>query len=325
VPGMGEMVDDALRERVGRMAPAEVAYITKLFSQVEFRLKHTAYGHLPLELAVVDAVLMRTGQALPAGQPAQNLPAAPIPSASPAPTPITAARPTRPAPVAPAVTPSADAESSPVAIRPDRFRPDRDALPASPEPMRAVRDTPAAESGSLTLEQIDGLWNRIKMGVKMERRAKTHAVLNDVSPYEVRGNLIVLATAAKFYYDHIAEDETRLLLEKVIGGLVGQPVRIACELIGDRATNRAPGNGRPQRPAIVATPTSVAAEAAPAPVEIEPPRPASSVVATPVEPVAPPAVPGEADMHVQRVANLFDAQIFDDDEPPPFEGLRTKD
>ena len=39
VPGTSENADAAIQERAGRFAPAEVAYLTKLFSQVEFRLK----------------------------------------------------------------------------------------------------------------------------------------------------------------------------------------------------------------------------------------------------------------------------------------------
>ena len=96
VPRASEIADAAIQERVGRFAPAEVAYLTKLFSQVEFRLKHTAYGHLPLELAVVDAVLMRTGQSVPAAQAAQSVPAMPMATVPAPPTPIAAARPARP-------------------------------------------------------------------------------------------------------------------------------------------------------------------------------------------------------------------------------------
>jgi DNA polymerase III subunit gamma/tau len=318
VPRANEVADAAIEERVGRFAPAEVAYMTKLFSQVEFRLKHTAYGHLPLELAVVDAVLMRTGQSAPAAQPTQSIPAAPMAPVAPSPTPIAAARPARPPATRPPIAPPADGEMPPVAIRPDRFRPER-AAPIPPPADAPVDAMPVAANGSLTIEAIHEGWNRIKQGVKMEGRAKTVAILNDVDPHEVRGNLIVLATAAKFYYDHMIQDDTRLLLEKVIGQIVGQPVRVTCELIGDRPSGGPPRNGRPLRPMPSAAPPvqAAAVEQPSAPATVEPAQPANGTAAATPEPSLPSAAPEASGGNLQRIANLFDAQVMDDDEPPP--------
>ncbi len=328
VPRASEIADAAIQERVGQFAPAEVAYITKLFSQVEFRLKHTAYGHLPLELAVVDAVLMRTGQSVSTTHPVQSIPiAVPAVPATPLPTPISAARPLR-SPADRPTPPPADLAMPPVAIRPDRLQPERTDPPALPAPIAEADDSPVAGGGTLTLEQVDGLWNRIKQGVKMERRAKTLAILNDVNPHEVRGNIIVLATTAKFYYNHIAEDETRLLLEKVISPLVGQPVRVMCELIGERPASAVAHNGRPLRPVASATlPPIATATAIPTaiptiaplstPIAAEPPPPSNGVSAMLTEPNVPSVSPDEADARFQRLANLFDAQILADDEAPP--------
>ncbi|MCA1670307.1 MAG: hypothetical protein LC793_23575 [Thermomicrobia bacterium] len=204
----------------------------------------------------------------------------------------------------------------PVAIRPDRLRPERD---TQPPPIPAATDVPemtVASGGALTLEQVDGLWNRIKQGVKMERRTKTLAILNDVNPHAVRGNMIVLATTAKFYYDHISEDETRLLLEKVIGPLVGQPVRVMCELIGDRPASSA-RNDRPLRPVAPSMPPPTAPIAPIAPIVAGPPPASNGAHAAPSEPPAA-LTPDEADAKFQRLANLFDAQILAEDEAPPF-------
>ncbi|MDQ6601404.1 MAG: DNA polymerase III subunit gamma/tau [Chloroflexota bacterium] len=320
VPRAGEVADAAIQERVGAFAPAEVAYITKLFSQVEFRLKHTAYGHLPLELAVVDAVLMRSGQSVPIPQPMQSIPAAtPMTSTAPTPTPISAARPSRPPSERP-MPPAAEPETPPVALRPDRFRPERDNTPAPPSPIVvAASATPIPTGGDLTVERLHEVWGRIKQGVKMEGSAKTRAILNDVDPHEVRGNLIVLATAGKFYYDHMIQDETRLLLEKVIGPLVGQPVRVTCELIGNRPAVVSAQNGRPLRPIASSTPPPMEIIAPiPPPATVEPPPPSNGASVTPPPITIPAITPDEANAHIQRLANLFDAQILDDDEAPPF-------
>ncbi len=316
VPRASEVADAAIQERVGKFAPAEVAYITKLFSQVEFRLKHTAYGHLPLELAVVDAVLMRTGQSVQPAQPVQSIPAAAT-MAPAAPTPIGAARPARPPAERPAQPPSPDAEMPPVALRPDRLRPERAAAPTPPPAAAASSsESPAILNGDLTIERIHELWDRIKRAVKMEGSTKTFSVLHDVDPYEIRGTTIVLRTTGPFHHKEISQDETRLLLEKVIGPLVGQPVRVMCELIGDRPAASA-RNGRPLRPVASSTPppTATIAPLSP-PVVAEPPPPSNGASAAPPEPAIVSVAPDAAAANVQRLANLFDAQVQDDDEPP---------
>lgn len=318
VPGMVEMTDEALRERVGQFAPAEVAYMTKLFSHVEFRLKHTAYGQLPLELAVVDAILMRTGQ-MPTAAAVPTMQIAP--PATAAPTPIAAARPARPQAARPIASPSADEEMPPVSIRPDRLRPERSAPPAPP-PIAATSPDPSATpaNGDLTIERLHDVWGRIKQGVKMEGRAKTVAILNDVDPHEVRGNLIVLRTTGPFHHKHISEDETRLLLEKVIGQVVGQPVRVTADLITDRAADRPPRTDRPMRPAApaAATPPPLAPEPFAPPAAIEGPPIATATSTATSEPADPAIVPDTEGAHIQRMANLFGAQVLEDDEPPPF-------
>ncbi len=309
VPNASEIADAAIRERAGQFAPADVAYITKVFSQVEFRLKHTAYGHLPLELALVDAVLMRTGQGIQPAPVAQRAPAivAPplhaVPPAAPAP--MMEARPSRPP-----APPPMDDKVPPVALRPDRAAPSAEPAPPAPSP----EEMPAA-SGTLTVEQLHEVWNRVKQGVKMEGRTKTFSILLDVDPAEVRGNLIVLRTTGAFHFKHISEDETRLLLEKVIGQIVGQSVRVTAELVGDRPVDRANGNGRPLR--SVPAPTPMQAPPAPPPVApiVADAEPVHVTNGTSAAEAVPPAADDD-EAHIQRMANLFGAQILDEDEAP---------
>ncbi len=179
VPGQAAMTDAALAARLPQFAPADLAHLTKLFSQTEFRLKHTAYGHLPLELAVVDAVLLRTGQAhsptvaatLPAMPAIAPTPAAPLsttplsasPPAMPPPTsvaptatilvapvaaipaarPASTSRPTRPAAAALALPVSVAPDDGP-ALRPDQLRRDRNAPPAVASVAPSVAPLPPA-------------------------------------------------------------------------------------------------------------------------------------------------------------------------------------
>lgn len=370
VSGVAELADAALIERLPRFAAPELAYMTKLFSQTEFRLKHTAYGHLPLELAVVDAVLMRTGQApamqtvaVPQSQPAASYvpPQAEIVT-PPAPTtrfaPVASARPIRPASAPPAlpVPVGSDEDEMPVSVpRPDRFRRERDAAftpsplasgspmvpvpPTStlaptpstpsppPAPMVAASVVPEVDASSSTavisLEQLDSLWNRIKQRVKMEGRSKAYAMLLDTNPYDVRGNTVVLTTIGTHHCEYLNGDEVRLLLEKVIGEVVGAQVRVTCELHGGGdggSSSGATSDGRAARPSRVARPTS------PTPELFEPPIPIRPVVATADAPAplipdasstAPPPVSRDK-QRTQQIGNLFDAQVLDPEDAPPF-------
>jgi len=369
VSGVAELADAALIERLPRFAAPELAYMTKLFSQTEFRLKHTAYGHLPLELAVVDAVLMRTGQApamqavtVPQPQPAVSYlpPRAEIVTPS-APTTrsasVASARPIRPASAPPAlpVPIGSDEDDMPVSVpRPDRFRRERDAafaspppapvsstLPAPPTPTPTPTSTPStplptptpmvaasvvpevdasSSTAVISLEQLDSLWNRIKQRVKMEGRSKAYAMLLDTNPYDVRGNTVVLTTIGTHHCEYLNGDEVRLLLEKVIGEVVGTQVRVTCELHGGSdggSGNGATNESRAARPSRVARPTSPT---------LEPPTPIRPVAATADSPASvipiasstasPPAARDK--QRTQQMGNLFDAMVLDPEDAPPF-------
>ncbi len=369
VPGVSDLVDAALAERLPAFAAPELAYMTKLFSQTEFRLKHTAYGHLPLELAVVDAVLLRTGQASSV-QPAQSAQppiaatapvAAPVASQTYVATPVVAAtvtpvtpgtptasaarsgatgRPVRPA--APASPPPSlspppagveDDEMPPLVPRADRFRRDRMAAsgasdapaPTPPVPVASVAPTATPyttepEAGSvatLTLEQVDGLWGRVKQRVKMEGRSKAFAMLLDTHPHEVRGNTVVLTTIGNHHCEYLNQDDTRLLLEKAIEEVVGQPVRVICELHQQSGG----GNATPPRMSRPSRNTGAAGSVPPAPLLFEPPTAmrAASVSPPPApSPAAPAPFTARQEGRAQRLGNLFDAQTLGPEDAPPF-------
>ncbi len=313
VPGLAEMTDAALAERVGAMPPAEVAYLTKLFSSVEFRLKHTAYGQLPLELAVVDAMLMRTSQ----------FPAAPAlgvrtEQAMSAPPPVAAAeggRPLRPVATRPASPPPPAVADAPTPLRSERVRPER---PAAPPADGSVSTNGAA--GGLSLELLDGHWNRIKQAVKMEGRAKTVAILNDVTPHDVRGNLVVLMTTGAFHHKHINEDETRLLLERVIGQVTGQPVRVMGELMDSRS-GAAPARGgrapvRADEPPQMAAPRTSDEPQPPAAPAPPPPTPINAEAASGRmdAPARSAPTPDEEEIAIARLAKLYEAHPISGDE-----------
>ena len=128
----------------------EIAGLVKRFSQVDYGIRHSAYGHLPLELCLIDAILARTGEA-PSATTTPSVSARPAP-ATPRPLPNRPApRPTSAEPPAERPTPP---ERMPTPIRPETASPrpvptaeettpaERPALPAPPPIPRAPADPP---------------------------------------------------------------------------------------------------------------------------------------------------------------------------------------
>jgi hypothetical protein len=52
-------------------------------------------------------------------------------------------------------------------------------------------------------------------------------------------------------------------------------------------------------------------------VTVAPAPPTNGATAATTEPPVPTAAPEPSGGNLQRIANLFDAQVMDDDEPPP--------
>src|SRR3954451_12933714 len=108
----------------------EIAALVKRFSQVDYGIRHSVYGHLPLELCLIDCILVRTGAATsaPVEAAARPAPAAPRPLPNrPAPRPgaIEPPQPERAAPPPP--------DRLPTPIRPEAVVPPRP-VPANPAP-----------------------------------------------------------------------------------------------------------------------------------------------------------------------------------------------
>ena len=146
----------------------EIAALVKRFSQVDYGIRHSVYGHLPLELCLIDCILVRTGAAAsaPVEAAARPAPATPRPlpnRSAPRPTSAESPQPERAAPSPPerlptpirpeAVAPTRPAPATPPA-RVEESRPDEPvarapepaaAPPESPRPLAAVPTLPGAE------------------------------------------------------------------------------------------------------------------------------------------------------------------------------------
>jgi DNA polymerase-3 subunit gamma/tau len=221
--------DDRAKDLASRFELGELAGLARLFSEVDYKIRHSSYAHLPLEVALVEGVLRGAnseGSHRPASRDtgqqdvptrSQSLPPSQARAAEKMPTTSLRDR-VRGA----AATPLSSIVPSPSAPEPKACSPEV----ATPPPDAAAR--PA--NGHLpTVEQLIQLWPRIRLDVKAINR-RIEALLSSIDPIAVRGDEIVLAAAYACHRDRMNTDEVRAVVEDVIGRTVNQRVRTTCVL-----------------------------------------------------------------------------------------------
>jgi DNA polymerase-3 subunit gamma/tau len=314
--------DEIARELAARFDLPQLARVTQLFADIDYKARHAAIVQLPLELALIRAC-------------------------SPEPVPA-AAGPQPPAPSSafdsqPAVEPPAPRPRGGLSLR-DRVRgasmsaggerpappqpePEQPATPAPPPRTIAETAPPAPEryaataapgAGSGDLDLIVERWDNIRMDVKALNR-RTEALLQQADPLHVEGSQLTLVAAYPFHQKRLNDDDTRKVIEGVIERQVGRKITVVC-VSRDEAQALRPSSPPPAAtaPADVAPPPT-------RPREQEASRPARDAAgeddAEPA-PAAVAAMPEEGpstvstlDLDEQRIEaaiNIFDAVIVDE-------------
>ncbi len=288
---------------------ARLADLLRAFGEVDHRIRHSPYAHLPLELALVQSIV---GPApaiaqMPSTAPSHSAPTDPSRQA--------------PAPHRPAETaadsgfdPGAptnrlrdrvrgEASSPPRTARSSASQPAREPAaerPASgvdtPErqdspPQESLQQAPASslrviapgdqpEAGPLSLETIVNLWPQIRADVKAFNR-RADALLASADPGQVAGNRVTIYAAYEFHRDKLNSDEVRGLLQEIISRQVGIPVIVNSALPNDL--------GNAGVPSVATTATPIAES-----------------------PVAPAAASDLDDLRIQAARNIFDADVIDE-------------
>jgi DNA polymerase III subunit gamma/tau len=247
--------DDELAELEQWAAQADAALLlhwTRIFSGLDHQLRTSTYGHLPLELAVVEA-LVGTPQvaAVPASTPRPAVPA------RPAPAPARSAPPARPHVVeqriaqptvapAPEVPTSPPVPAEPVAApavgelvgEPPHHETPVDTEQAesteAPSPMTAAAKSAfdeeaarAANADISTFEQVESLWPQVVRDVR-PFSTTVQALLKDVRPIDVEGNTIVLLATSRFHKENLEKHPNRQIVEEVIKKRFGSVFAIRC-------------------------------------------------------------------------------------------------
>ena len=241
-----DLPDDAVREMqelAGRVEIGRLVQWLKMLSSLDYQLKNSPYGQLPLELAVVELL---------------SVPAQPAPVVT-----RTAAPANRP-PVAPRPRPA----EHPSTIEPSRPRtsesvPEQDAPASAPAlpvmPMleeKVLFDTPAREDGgaaqtspmpepvvvadasdpprvievedtsAFLLDEVEALWPQFVEDIRAENRL-VYAQIEGVNPINIEEQTVVLlASKGKWQKSMLEQEKTRRLLERMLSKLLHNPARI---------------------------------------------------------------------------------------------------
>ena len=212
---------ERLTDQAEKLDLGSILSFLKIFSTVDYNLKVSPYGQLPLELALMEC-LVRPAQsasvALMAPQPATR-PVA-MQYARPA-----AAAPVAPTPIQiPVQTPAAAPSPSPKATTP------KVAPVQTPELEPVIVSEVQVEvssDGVLELSLVVKSWPDAVRSIKAQS-AMTAALLEYTKPVAVKGNKISLAFAYDFHRNRISQDATRRNVEEHFSKVVGQRVIIEC-------------------------------------------------------------------------------------------------
>jgi DNA polymerase-3 subunit gamma/tau len=212
-----------LQDWARRCDMAALLHWIKIFSGLDQQLRTSPYGHLPLELATVEALVMPVTAAMPAA-PAPPRPQAARPKSQPAPE----ARPAPPASAPPAETPAppaSTAEAAPTA-------PADPEIPATPaaepaDPLPSAEQVQAANADATLFERAEAVWPDVLRDVR-PRDKMLQALLRDVRPTDVEDTTLILLATSPFHRNQIERPTNKQIIEEVLARYLGEMVPVRC-------------------------------------------------------------------------------------------------
>ncbi|NJP07373.1 MAG: DNA polymerase III subunit gamma/tau [Chloroflexaceae bacterium] len=244
---------DSMAALADQAQAGELMLWIKLFSNLDYQLRLTPYGHLPLELAVVEAIVQPSAP-VQTSAPVSRRQADTV-SAPPRPRRVMESR--AEAPVRPASRPPRPEATAPPAVEPAP----RAAEPAPPSPRQAPPEAPgrpeqpaepdaAADSAAMSLleevddqeqqalargldddlsllERVESLWPHIVRDVGPYDKM-VQALLRSVRPVDAEGDTLVLLAASPFHKSNLEQHQSRVVVEDIIQKHIGRALAIRC-------------------------------------------------------------------------------------------------
>ena len=220
--------DETLRSLVGTKSLPEFLAIASAFTTTDSDMRTATLPQMPLEMAVVQAVLgLSKSVAIAPHEPAQT--------SSPRPEPMTVRRESAPRDLTPISRPGTDAHTSPVGLPlEDRVRNRPEPKPAAPPTPAVSYEPPMETSGAVrdqaaTIDAVREAWLQIRADVKsLDRR--TEALLMEIDPFSLADGQIVLASPYDFHRNMLNDPERKAILETVIERRIGVRLRVSTAL-----------------------------------------------------------------------------------------------
>jgi DNA polymerase-3 subunit gamma/tau len=342
--GGASEADDRAKTLAGRFSLNELAEFARAFSDIDVKVKHSAFPQLPLEIAMVTSAARSETRPSVADLPRKQEGLAPVSQDSGGHPPERRFSPDR-EPAAPRVSlkdrvrgqpaplNTSGPSNAPQATPPDRApernhfqRPQDDirssavqdaaqASAASPPPAPTDGQPRAASGAEVTLDVIVELWSKIRADVKAVNR-RIEALLQQIDPVTVVGNKVFLVSPYEFHRNRMNSDEARTVVEDIISRLVKQRVQVSCvtreEALAMTTTHRS------SEPPSTTT-SSVAPDEERANSHVLDSSPEPEMEATAPVPATTgdegPSRISSPDADAQRITaakNIFDAEEFDD-------------
>lgn len=300
-------LDQAGKNLARRFELSELAELTRLLGDIDFKVKHATISQLPLEIAVIEGALRHSlpapsVHAQPQGPTTQQ--SSPPPTAGPAHT-----DPPR----------AAGAGNLMDRVRGSGRRPARESeeprtqpTPPQPrpQPAEAARSsTPgpdhsrprSEEQQSPDLEKLRELLPQLRADVNA-MNLRTGALLTEIDPVGIEGDTALFTLPFEFHAGKLNSDDTRPVVEDVLSRLMGKTMKIQCFTITEFRS-------RPQRKVAAPAANPVTDDEPVVDIDSSEPNeaPIASAETTPlqespsVEPVIDPAE------SLQALRNIFDA------------------
>jgi DNA polymerase-3 subunit gamma/tau len=235
-----------LQEIVSRIELSQLVQWLKVFSNLDYQLKNSPYGQLPLELAVVELLAAPPAPAIPAAPAAR--PAVPSRARPAMPAARQAAAEAKRPEAAPILEPEPIVAAGPINLSAQREtpalgqdQPDGQRRATSQAPGRVDEPQPPESEGSapqsatvievednaaFLLEEIEAVWPQFVEDVRAESRL-IYAQLDGVKPINIEEHtLVLLASKGTWQRSMLEQEKTRRLLERVLSKLLKNPARI---------------------------------------------------------------------------------------------------
>jgi len=209
---------DAVRDQAKRAQMGSLVYWLRRMSELDYELRTSPYGQLPLELAVVEAIAgPPVSSAAPASAPVSR--PAPPPSAAPTrPSGSEVPRPSTPSAPTPAPTPAPATTPRPVSPPPSHEQHNEPAPTPAPVPASApLGDRSPIGDVTDLLER----WPAIIRDLRSKSRNLEALIKSGIAPIDIQGTVITLKADNEWLLNKIQERNNVTILEEVIARYAG--------------------------------------------------------------------------------------------------------